>query len=532
MSGQIIAHPIAALFLIVALGSALGSIKIANISLGASGVLFVALLFGHFGVELPPAIAELGIILFVYAVGLQAGPRFFNQFKARGVTYARIGVITVVTGAAVTWLVTKLMGIDPALAVGMFAGAMTSTPGLAAAMDAARNPTASVGYGIAYPFGVVGVVLFVQLLPRILKIDLEKEKAGPAGAEPAGGKLVSRKQFVVSNPACEGMTLMELRLHRFIEVNISRIRRGDRVEPARPDFRFQQGDVVLAVGQEEELDKLRIIFGEETHEEEILATQDVIARDVFVSHPEMTGKSLVELGVFENYGVVITRVFREEMEFVPTGRFVLEIGDSVRVTGSKENCDRFVQAAGQHEKRVHETSILALSLGIFAGVLLGFKEFGLPGGASFRLGLAGGPLFVSLVLAHYGRIGKLNIRIPRGAKYIMSQLGLVLFLAGAGTAAGGSIAQVLASSGVSLLVAGALITVGSEVAGFAVSRYLFRLDMLSVLGAVSGAMTSTPALGAVSDVTDSRQPLLSYAAVYPVALILMTVTCQFLIFLL
>ncbi|HLA40111.1 MAG TPA: TrkA C-terminal domain-containing protein [Candidatus Glassbacteria bacterium] len=298
MLGQFISHPVAALFLIVALGSALGAIKISNISLGASGVLFVALLFGHLGVELPVALQELGIILFVYAVGLQAGPRFFNQFRARGVVYAKIGVVVVAAGALLTWGVSRLAGIDPALAIGMFAGAMTSTPGLAAAMDAARDPTVSVGYGIAYPFGVIGVVLFVQLLPRLLKVDLGREQSASDGSEILVGKLVGRRQFVVSNPACEGKTLIELKLHSITEVNISRISRGGRVEPARPDFRFQKGDVLLAVGKEEELDKLRIVFGEETHGEEIFTTHDVIARDVFVSHPEMTGKSLAGLGVF------------------------------------------------------------------------------------------------------------------------------------------------------------------------------------------------------------------------------------------
>jgi len=531
MLQQIITHPVAVLFLIVALGSALGSLKVASISLGASGVLFVALLFGHIGFKLQEDIQQLGIILFVYAVGLQAGPRFFNQFKARGILFAKIGITVVASGAAITWIVSRLFDLNSSLAVGMFAGAMTSTPGLAAAMDAARDPTVSVGYGVAYPFGVVGIVLFVQLLPRLLGVNLDQEEE-KLGKEQPKGKQVSRRQFIVSNPACFEKSLIELRFHQFIEVNISRIRRGDQVMPARPETCLQHGDIVLAVGKEEELEKLRIIFGEETQGEDLLKTQEVIARDVFVSNKDMTGKTLGELGIVENYGVVITRAFREEMEFVPTGKFVLEIGDSIRVTGSQENCDRFVAAAGQQEKRVYETSILALSLGISAGVFLGFKEFELPGGASFRLGLAGGPLLVSLVLAHYGRIGRLNIRIPRGAKYIMSQLGLVLFLAGAGTAAGNSFAAVVADSGVRLLAAGALITLGSAFIGFIVSRYLLRLDFLSVLGTVSGAMTSTPALGAITEISDSRQPLLAYSAVYPVALIFITVICQFLYFLL
>ncbi|MBN2290613.1 MAG: YidE/YbjL duplication [Candidatus Glassbacteria bacterium] len=531
MLQQLIFHPVAALFLIVALGSALGKVRLAGATLGSSGVLFVALLFGHLGVKLPGEIKELGIILFVYAVGLQAGPRFFNQFRRRGILFAKIAVLVVVSGAVITWVITRLLGISPELAIGIYAGAMTSTPGLAAAMDASGDPLVGVGYGLAYPFGVIGVVLLVQLLPRALRIDLAREEQAIRAAEP-GGKQVRRRQFYVTNPACEGKTLQGLQLHRISKVNISRILREGRITPARPDTRLEVGDVVMAVGQEEELDKLELVFGAKAQGEGLLETTEVVARDVFISNDSMTGRALAELGLLERYGVIITRVFREDMEFVPTGRFMLEIGDSVRVAGSKEDCENFLADAGQHEKRIHETSILALSLGIFAGMLLGYKEFSLPGGASFRLGLAGGPLFVGLVLAHYGRIGRLNIRIPRGAKYILNQLGLVFFLAGAGVEAGGSVVGVVAASGGSMLAAGAIITLGAALTGLLACRYLFRLDMLSVLGAVAGGMTSTPALGAITEATDSRQPLLAYTAVYPVALILITVICQFLFFLL
>ncbi len=524
-------QPLAALFLIIALGSALGELRVSNVTLGSSGVLFVALLFGHFGVKLPREVQDLGIILFVYAVGLQAGPRFFNQFKRRGVVFAGTGALVVLAGAAITWLVTRLFNINPALAIGMYAGAMTSTPALASAMDAASDPRVSVGYGIAYPFGVIGVVLFVQFLPRLLRINLDSEARRVRDSEPKG-KTVRHRQYLVSNPGCAGRSLSDLKLHSITEVNISRVRRGGQVMTARPDLRLELGDIILAVGKDEELDKLKLLIGEETHVEDMLNTNDVISRDVFVSSSNMTGRSLGEIGVFDNYGVVVTRVFREDMEFVPTGRFVLEVGDSVRVVGARQDCERFLQDAGQHEKRIHETSILALSLGIFAGILLGFESIPLPGGASFRLGLAGGPLLVSLVLAHYGRIGKLNIRIPRGAKYIMSQLGLVLFLAGAGTAAGESFAGVIAESGLSLLAAGAIITLGASIIGLVLCRYILKMDFLSVLGAICGGMTSTPALGAITDMTDSRQPLLSYAAVYPVALIIITAVSQFLFFLL
>jgi putative transport protein len=523
-------HPVAALFVVVALGSALGSLRIAGLSLGASGVLFVGLAFGHFGLSLPPDLQELGIILFVYAIGLQAGPRFFNQFRRRGLVFAKIGLWVVGAGAVMTWAAARLLHLDPAMAVGMYAGALTSTPGLAAATDAARSPLVTLGYGVAYPFGVVGVVLFIQVLPRLLRINLATEEQRLKAVEADTEKL-QRRQFRLSNPACIGRTLADLQLHRLSEVNVTRIYRQQRVLPARGDLMLQAGDILVAVGRREELDKLPVLFGEEVQGEEVFNTTDVVARDVVVSNADMVGRSLSQLQLPATYGVVVSRVFREELDFAPTGDYVLELGDSLRLTGSRPDCERFVQAVGQQEKRIHETSITALSWGIVLGVVLAYREFSLPGGAVFRLGLAGGPLLVSLVLAHYGRIGHLNIRTPRGAKYILQQLGLVLFLAGAGTTAGAGLGEVLSESGLTLLLAGAVITLASSAAGFAVSWWLYRLDLLTVLGAVSGAMTSTPALGAASTQTDRPEPVLAYTGVYPVALITITVVCQFLYFL-
>lgn len=528
---ELVTHPISALFLVIALGTGLGNLRLANLSLGTSGVLFVGLLFGHFGLVIPKVIEDLGIILFVYAIGLQAGPRFFNQFRQRGVLFAKIGITVICVGAAATWLLTRLMHIDPALAIGMFAGAMTSTPGLAAATDAARNPTVGLGFGLAYPFGVIGVVLFVQLLPRLLRIDLAGEATRLKQAA-SSNKPLQRRQFRVSNPACFGRTLAQLQLHQISEVNITRISRENQVMPASPDSALEANDVVLAVGRPDELEKLTLLFGEEMFGEDIFATTDVVARDVMVSNDQMVGKTLAELQILKRYGIVISRVFREELDFVPTGSYRIELGDTMRLTGSRQDCDKFVAEAGQQEKRIHETSITALSIGILLGILLAYKEFSLPWGGSFRLGLAGGPLLVSLVLAHFGRIGRLNIRTPRGAKYVLQQLGLVLFLAGAGTAAGGSIGGVLSNSGAAILLAGALVTVVSALSGFVTAYWVYRLDFLTVLGAISGAMTSTPALGAISDLSDRNEPILAYTAVYPVALIFITVISQVLYFLL
>jgi putative transport protein len=217
---------------------------------------------------------------------------------------------------------------------------------------------------------------------------------------------------------------------------------------------------------------------------------------------------------------------------VPTGTYILETGDLIRVTGTRHEVENFLALVGQREGRIYETNLPALALGIFLGVLLGFHEFTLPGGATIRLGLAGGPLLVSLILSHFGRVGTMSIRIPRGAKYILRQLGLVLFLAGAGVESGASLHSVLSESGLTLLAAGAIVTCFSVITGFLVNRFIFKYDFLSSLGAVCGGMTSTPALGALSEMSSRNEPVLAYTGVYPVALVLITIVSEFLYYLL
>jgi len=531
MVEQVLHHPVGIFFLIVAIGSGLGKIRFANISLGASGVLFVGLLFGHYGYELPVSFQNLGIILFVYSVGLQAGPRFFNQFRSAGLTFAKIGIVVVFSGAAVTWILSSILDIDPALGIGMFAGAMTSTPGLAAAMDSARDPAVGVGYGLAYPFGVIGVVLFVQLVPRILRINFKSEERQAREQENRLSRI-TRRQFRVTNPACVGKTLPELKIRGICKVTVTRVKKENRVIAAARDCKLELSDVIMAVGTKAELEKLKLLVGEDAPEESMMDSGGVAARDVLISNREITGRTLRALRLNSAHRVVVSRVFRENLTFIPDANFVVEVGDMLRVIGDREDVDEFVTFAGQEEKRIHETNIAVLGLGICLGVLLAYYEFVLPGGIHFRLGLAGGPLFVSLILSHFGRIGKLNIRTPRGARHFMQQLGLVLFLAGAGISAGGSLTSVVRESGVQILAAAAAITVFSCMSGLIVAKFFFKQNFLSVLGAITGSMTSTPALGAISDLTDRSEPFLAYSAVYPVALILMTICCQLLAFIL
>ncbi len=521
MVENVLHNPIAVLFLIIAIGAAIGRINVFGVSLGSAAVLFVALAFGHLGFKIPQQFADLGVILFVYSIGLQTGPRFFSGFKQRGIKFSQVGLIAILSAGAVTWLVSYWQELPAPLAVGMFAGALTSTPGLAAAVDTLSDPSVSVGYGIAYPFGVICIVLFVQILPRLLNNKSFPRKEG-------GKRLsVSSKQYRIENPRCEGRTLLELDLHLMTDAIISRVWHEGSVLPARPDVVLQKGDVVLVVGPTGELAKCEWIFGSETSVE-MHASSNVIARDVYVSDSRVAGKTLAQLQVTETFGVVISRLTREDMEFIPTGKLRLEIGDRIRIVGAPEDCNAFVGFIGQHEKKIHETSILPFSVGIVLGVILAYFPIHLPGGISIRLGLAGGPLFVGIVLGYFGGIGRLRLRTPYAVRYLLRELGLVFFLAGAGTEAGAQFFDVFREQGSAIILAGIIVTTVPMTVAFLLTRYYHKFDLPNALGAVCGIMTSTPGLGAISASMESDEPALAYATVYPIALIVVTIVAQIL----
>lgn len=360
-------------FLIAFLGYLIGSIKICGIDLGTAGVLLVALVFGHFGVEIPSVVKDLGLICFVTSVGFIAGPKFFRNFKVNAKSYILLGAIIIITGALTCALVITVFGVPKDISVGMMAGALTSTPGLAAALEATGSQAASVGYGIAYPFGVVGVVLFVQLIPKLLHTDMDAERA-----------------------------------------------------------KFEA------------------------------------AADVQIAKSD-----------------------KKRFEVDPMGFF-------------------------------------ALALAIVLGILLAKITIPLPGGASFSLGTSGGPLILGLIFGHFGHIGPVSIKVQKSVLECLRELGLMLFLLGAGVEAGSGFVAILQEQGALLFVYGALITLVPMLIGFFFATKVLKLGVFNSLGSVCGGMTSTPALGTLIRVTKTDDVASAYAATYPVALILVVLACQIL----
>jgi putative transport protein len=529
--------PMLVLFIILAVGALLGDISWRGISLGMAGVFFVALLFGHFGMSVPKAVQDLGLLLFVYAVGLQAGPRFFRMFRKQGYQFVVIGVAVALTGAIVIVGLASWLKLPDDLATGLYTGALTCTPALAAALDvfARTAPTlsasVSVGYGVAYPFSLIGVVLLTALLPKFLKRDLHaEEKAWLAERQKELPMLIVR-QFRITNQNMDGKSLREIDPHKLAHVNITRIRRGDKVTMVSPDFVLKRNDIVMAVGPQREMEKIKLLLGDETDVSMDMNT-NISTQDLEVSSSAFVGKTLAELGVWENYGVVITRIRRQGQEISPIGSMTLDIGDGLHVVGEKQDVEEFVKKAGGDIRKAQETNMLPYLIGLVLGIGLGLIPFRLANGVEVKLGIAGGAFLVSLLIGHFGRIGRLRLHVPTAAKNLTRELGLMLFLAGAGTTAGAHLVEVIQQQGWSLFLVGAVVTVASAAVGLFLTLKLFHMETLGALGALTAAMTNPPGLSAANNQTTTDLATLSYASVYPVALIFKILFAQILVFVL
>ena len=531
---NLLAEQMLILFAILAIGSWLGQQSIRGVSLGSAGVLFVALIFGHFHFTVPKEVQELGLLLFAYAVGLQAGPRFFRTFRRHGLQFVIIALAVVLVAALVTLLVAKFLKLPYELASGLFTGALTCTPALAAAIDVVEkiapgtSATVSVGYGIAYPFSMVGVVILIQFLPRLLRRSIPAEEGRWHQERQKESPHLEARQFLITNPNCEGKQVREINPHRMALANISRVKRGERVFAATPDIRLQVGDIVMVVGTEEELHKMRLVLGEERQERMDVNT-DVLSVDVEVTEESLTGKSLANMRVWERYTVVITRIRRQGVEITPAGDVNLEMGDLIRVVGETASVEAFVKLVQGTPHKADETNMVPFLVGLLLGILLGSIPINLPNGIQMKLGNAGGAFLVSLLVGHFGGIGPLRLYVPAAAKNLSRELGLMLFLAGAGVNAGAQFIDVLHQQGISLFVAGMLVTISAAGAGILIMHLIYRQNMLSTMGALCACMTNPPGLGAANAKTDTDLPTLSYASVYPVALIFKILISQLLV---
>ncbi len=514
-----------AFFLIVAAGIALGRLKVKGISLDISAVIFVALVFGHFGIKMPSILQKLGLILFMFSVGIQAGPGFFESFKKTGKILIALAVLVITTGALVTLGMSWIYDIDPEMAVGLFTGALTSTSGLAAAIESTQSPAASIGFGIAYPFGVIGVILFARLSPKIFRVDIrEEERKFEAELQSDHPQLISRN-FIVENPNIYGKTLYELDLRGLTGTNVSRIVKNGEVVRAEAQTPLEKWDIIRAVGTGDNLSRLVYLVGRETQQEIPMRGKTTVRR-FLVTNKDVINKSLKHLGLLQNYNATVTTIRRSGIDITPRATSKLRFGDKLTVTLPEENVGRVGELVGDSRKKMDELNFLPIALGILIGILLGEISIPLFGDVNFKLGLTGGVLVSALVLSKIGKTGSIIWNVSGTANMFLRKLGLIMFLSVVGTHAGEHLVETIQTSGIRYFVSGIVITLVPMVLSISLGYYVLKMNFLSLIGSLTGSMTSTPALSAVEPMTDTNAPQIAYATVYPFALVLLIIVSQ------
>mgnify|MGYP006286947547 CR=1 FL=1 len=522
---DLISNTHVAFFLIVAAGIALGKVKIKGISLDISAVIFVALVFGHFGIKMPLILQKLGLILFMFSVGIQAGPGFFESFRKTGKILIALAVLVITSGAGVTLLMAWIYDIDFKMATGLFTGALTSTSGLAAAIESTRSPLASIGFGIAYPFGVIGVILFARLSPKIYRVNIkEEERKFEAELHSDHPQLISRN-FIVENPNIFGKTLYELDLRALTNTNISRVVKKGEIVRAEADTTLDKWDMIRAVGTEENLTRLTYLIGRETEEEIPLRGKNTVRR-FLVTNKDVINKSLQQLGLLQNYNATVTTIRRSGIDITPRASSKLRFGDKLTITLPEANADKIGEILGDSRKKMDELNFLPIALGILIGILLGEISIPLFGDIHFKLGLTGGVLVSALVLSKIGKTGSIVWNISGTANMFLRKLGLIMFLSVVGTHAGEHLVETIQTNGIRYFVAGITITLVPMILSITLGYYVLKMNFLSLIGSLTGSMTSTPALSAVEPMTDTNAPQIAYATVYPFALVLLIIVSQ------
>lgn len=543
-TSETIAHTLFIFGLVIALGLVLGSFRIRGIALGVAGVLFSGLLFGHFKVPMNHEILEFarefGLILFVYTIGIQVGPGFFSSLKRDGLQLNALAAFIVITGALIAAAFHLWGGVPLPAAAGLFSGATTNTPSLAAAQQALKDipnlpPEAvkmpALGYAVSYPFGIVGIILSMILVRALFRIDPSKDAASYADFHARMNPKPVVMDFRVENPNLDGLTVKKIPALNEQGVVISRVIHDGTAHAALPDTVVRLGDTIRAVGPRERLEQFRVIIGSETHMDLRGTKGHIVARRVVVSRADSAGKTIAELSARQRYGVTITRLSRGDVEVPVTPGLVINFADTLMAVGEQEAVKKFASDMGDSAKELNHPQLIAVFAGIVAGIVIGVMPFHLPGIPSpVKLGLAGGPLVVAIVLSRIGRLGPLIWYMPPAANYMLREVGITLFLACVGLRSGDRFVETLvAGDGFYWMFAGAVITTVPLLLAALWARIRMKMNYLTLCGLLAGSMTDPPALAFANQITPSSAQVVSYASVYPAVMLLRVICAQCLV---
>ena len=533
-------QPVLVFFLVLGLGYLIGSIRVFGISMGpVGGVLLAGLVFGHLGFSIGPVAQTFGFALFIFCVGYQAGPQFFDVLRTSGLKYLSLALVVAATGFALTVVLSKALGLAPGLAAGLLGGAMTTTPTLAAAQDAIRSglveappgftpdqvlTNIGAAYALTYLFGLIGLILVIRLMPKALGLDLPAEAAKLAtGADPNAGPDLSgitQRTFRITQPELLGRTVQEAERRVPGAVSFVAIRRKGEMIPVQFDTRVELGDEVLLIGQVDHLLERAPELGEEVADSEGLKIPMTTA-EVVVSNRKLLGKPLGDVQPDERIGVLPLHVRRLRATLPLNDDLELRRGDVMTVYGPQVAIDKLAQFAGRVEEGIEKTDLFTFSIGIAAGIALGTLAVTV-GGVTIALGMAGGLLITGLLIGFLRSIWPIFGRVPSASRWVLQQLGLLMFMAGVGLDSGSGIVEIVQSSGLQLICAGAVVTLAPVLVGYFFSRKVLKLNPAEALGGVAGSMTSGAALSVVNDAAKSDAPALGYTGAYAFANVILT----------
>jgi len=542
-----IALTVSILALVAVVGLFIGNVKFRGIGLGIGGVLFGGIIVGHFvsqaGMTLSSdmlhVIQEFGLILFVYTIGIQVGPGFFASLRVSGLRLNLFAVLIVIIGGLVTAILHKLFDIPLPVVLGIFSGAVTNTPALGAGQQILRDlgtpmemvDQMGMSYAMAYPFGICGILFTMWMLRVIFRVNVETEAQQHESSRTNGGALIRTINIRVENPNLHDLAIKDVPILNGDKIICSRLKREETLKVPSPDTIIQLGDLLHLVGQPADLHNAQLVIGQEVDTSLSTKGTDLRVERVVVTNENVLGKRIRDLHFKERYDVVISRLNRAGVELVASGDISLQFGDILNLVGRPSAIDAVANVLGNAQQKLQQVQMLPVFIGIGLGVLLGSIPVFVPGfPAALKLGLAGGPLIMALILGRIGSIGKLYWFMPPSANLALRELGIVLFLSVVGLKSGGDFVNTLVNGeGLSWIGYGALITAVPLITVGILARMLAKMNYLTMCGMLAGSMTDPPALAFANNLhPTSGAAALSYATVYPLVMFLRIIPPQLL----
>ncbi len=542
--GQGVAHSVLMFAIVIALGIVLGKVKVWGISLGITWILFVGIICSHFGMQVDGHILhfvqEFGLILFVYSVGLQVGPGFFSSFRKGGMTLNMLATGIVLLGVVTTYIIHVVTGLPITTMVGVLSGAVTNTPGLGAAqqayMDASgmEDSTIALGYAVAYPLGVVGIICSIMLMRVLFRVNLEKENEALEREDTDKGSNAQQFSVRVTNPALFGKDLKEVTRLINRKFVFSRVyHEDDSIELGSSETCLSAGDKLLVVAALQDIDAITAFLGERVEVEWEKLDKKLVSRRIAITKAAVNGKMLGEMKLRNCFGVNVTRVNRAGVDLVARPNLQLQIGDRLTVVGPEAAVNNVAKVLGNSLRRLREPNLVPIFLGIFLGIVLGSIPFTFPGiPQPVKLGLAGGPLIVAILVSRFGPQYGLVTYTTMSANLMLREVGIALFLASVGLRAGdGFVETIINQGGYAWIGYGFIITIVPLIIMGIVARGIYKINYFTLMGLIAGSMTDPPALAYSNGMAGNDAPSVSYATVYPLTMFLRVLTAQLLILL-